>query len=728
MHTLPDENQRLWVQGDYPKFIQVLEESIQSQPGDLVNYWYLGLAHLLEGNEEIAQLVWLSAIAEEEIADSDSILYSLVQTLMIEAERLASLDKHQETWVIRQHIREFAPQNLANLLHLLQLSMQLDIFTEDILEETGIIECLKTQPLDVKESFLFAVLKQVLQYPVEQTLAFAEACLSHFSNHAQRSQLLINAATSFAFDQKLTHFAIALIELCLKFDPNHQVALGYLPRFHTDCLQYTQAVAAAKDFYHRSTADPESHFFASCVLFQALTRRGEWSEIPAMAEEIKTLIADIVQLQSTQLSLNKIRFLIVITGLFSYLKDDIAENRKLQNQVSQLFLHNIKTNAANAITPAPVNLNRGERRLKVGYIASTLRNHSVGWLSRWLFQHHDRNAFEISLYLVQQRPDNPFFATWFADQVDQFQYLSNDIEQAAASIRRDELDILVDLDSTTLDQTCTILALKPAPIQATWLGFDASGLPSIDYFIADPYVLPDDAQEHYSEKIWRLPQTYIAVDGFEIGVPTLSRTDLDIPHDAIVYWSSQTGLKRNPDIVRLQMQILCNVPNSYFLIKGVGDQDILRQFFADLADQEGLEIERLKFLPMMPDEYSHRANIQLADVVLDTYPYNGATTTLETLWAGVPIVTRVGQQFSARNSYAFMMNVGVTEGIAWTDEEYIEWGTRLGQDESLRQQVAWKLKQARSTSPLWNAKQFTFEMETAYRQMHSKFVESQVNC
>lgn len=724
MYILQEDKYSLWVQEDYPQFIKILEDTIQSQPNSLISYWYLGLAYLLQGDEETAQLIWLSAVAEQEAEDSNEVLQSLVQTLETEADRLDSLGKMQEAWAVRQYVRELAPQNLSNLLHLIQISIHLEIFTEEILEEVGIIECLKSQSIDDDEVLLFNVLTQVLEYPSEQALLFAEGCMPHLSAHMQRSQLLIDAATDFAFEKKLTHFAIALTELCLKFDPDHQVALGYLPRFHTDCLQYSQAVETAKSFYNRSI-DSESHFFASCILFQALTRRGDWAEIPMMAEGIKSIIADIVKLQSTQLSLNKIRFLIVIVGLFSYLKDDIAENRRLQNQVSQLFLRNIEANAADAIIPVSVNPNREGKRLKIGYIASTLRNHSVGWLCRWLFQHHDHEAFEISAYLVQQRADNPFFATWFSEQVDHFKYLPNDVEQAVEIIRSDELDILIDLDSTTLDQTCTIMALKPAPIQATWLGFDASGLPSIDYFIADPYVLADDAQGHYSEKIWRLPQTYIAVDGFEIGIPTLSRADLDIPEDAIVYWSSQTGLKRNPDIVRLQMNILRNVSNSYFLLKGVGDQDVLGKFFADIAEQEGVDFDRLKFLPMTLDEYSHRANIQLADVVLDTYPYNGATTTLETLWAEVPLVTRVGQQFSARNSYAFLMNIGVTEGIAWTDQEYIDWGTRLGQDEHLRQQVSWKMKQSKHTSPLWNTKKFTREIEKAYREMWEIHISQQ---
>lgn len=267
------------------------------------------------------------------------------------------------------------------------------------------------------------------------------------------------------------------------------------------------------------------------------------------------------------------------------------------------------------------------------------------------------------------------------------------------------------------------MAIKPAPVQVTWLGWDASNIPMIDYYIADPYVLPEDAQAHYTEKIWRLPQTYIAVDGFEVGVPTLRRDELGIPNDSIIYLTAQRAYKCHPDIVRLQLQILKAVPNSYLLVKGLSDQKSLENFFFEIAQSEGVECERLKFLPLAACEEIHRANLGIADVVLDTYPYNGATTTMETLWMGIPIVTRVGEQFAARNSYTMMINAGITEGIAWTDEEYVEWGIKLGTDENLRQQIAWKLRKNRQTAPLWNGKQFTREMENAYEQMWQKYIE-----
>ena len=225
-------------------------------------------------------------------------------------------------------------------------------------------------------------------------------------------------------------------------------------------------------------------------------------------------------------------------------------------------------------------------------------------------------------------------------------------------------------------------------------------------------------------KFYVYPHAYLAVDGFEIGVPTLQRHHLDIDPDAVIFYSSQTGNKRHPHMARLQMQILRAVPNSFFLIRGFADEASVKQFFETLAVEAGVDVNRLRFLPVFPSEETHRANLGIADVVLDTYPYNGATTTLETLWMGIPLVTRVGQQFAARNSYSFMMNVGITEGIAWTDEEYVDWGIRLGTDDAVRHQVAQKLRQSRQTSALWNTRSFAQEMEAAYQQMWIKYLDT----
>ena len=319
-------------------------------------------------------------------------------------------------------------------------------------------------------------------------------------------------------------------------------------------------------------------------------------------------------------------------------------------------------------------------------------------------------------------PVNNPLHEWYLNKVPKY-FKSNIVLELAEKINQDEIDILIDLDSITSDIVYEVLALKPAPVQVTWLGWDASGLPTIDYYIADDYALPADAQEYYPEKIWRMPETYIAVDGFEVAVPDLRRDQLDIPADAVVFLSAHTGYKRHPAMIKVQMEIIKGVPGSYFLVKERSDKEGIRAFYGEIAKEVGLEIDRLKFMPRTTFEAVHRANLGLADVVLDTYPYNGATTTLETLWMCLPMVTRVGEQFAARNSYTMMINAGITEGITWSDEEYIEWGIKLGKDQALRQDIACRLKASRQTAPLWNGKKFTKQMEYAYQQMWQLYLE-----
>ena len=407
------------------------------------------------------------------------------------------------------------------------------------------------------------------------------------------------------------------------------------------------------------------------------------------------------------------------------LQDNPRFNRYIFNQFNRNFQNiTLKLGAIGFQYQSYSNVLTKDRPLRIGYIGHTFRHHSVGWLCRWLMADHDTSKFEVFIYSLTHYVDD-ITQQWFIKNSTQFYSYSKDTfyEDIVQQIRDDRIDILIDVDSITLTSTCEVLVHKPAPIQVTWLGLDASGIPAIDYFIADPYVLPDDAQDYYSEKIWRLPHTYLGIDGFEVGVQTLTRDSLGIEKDAIIFMNIQGTLKLHPDILRLQMRIVKNVPNSYLLVKGKNNQPFFQQLYTRLAAEEGIKINRLRFVGNTPTALEHRANLGIADVVLDTYPYNGATTTLETLWMEIPLVTKVGEQFAARNSYTFMMNAGITEGIAWSDEEYVEWGIRLGTDENLRKEVSRKLHQSKKTSPLWNGKQFTRDMEDAYRQMWEIYVK-----
>ncbi|WP_414543378.1 O-linked N-acetylglucosamine transferase, SPINDLY family protein [Nostoc sp. CCY0012] len=711
---------------EYTKATDLYEKAISSNPDNLSHYWYLGLTLLLQGKEAEAQMTWMLAIAEIEDEKTPFYTAKLIEVLQIEAERQEHIEEFSTSWLIRQHIREINPDDINNLLNVLQLSIKLNNFDETHFNDWGIIELLNSQEIiDLNLKLLTQVLQQVLDtIPLHPySLNLVEACLPYFTNPQQAFNILLPAAIKIGHTFKQPQLAAQILELYLRIEPEEVETLRHLAIFYQNSQNYELGIEKAKLCYSLSKNVADKIFALHLILRGLMTAGGYWQEICSTSQELESILQEFIQAQP--LPLDEVRTLRLLTPSFAipHIKDTPTEFRKIHNQIAQIFQNNIQAvfpEAAERYTqriikhPGSIT---STKPLKIGYISYALRKHSVGWLARWLFQHHNRDKFEISAYFVNYKLVDDFLQTYYVNQACHAHKLEMNALEIAEQIHADEIDILVDLDSITLDITTEVMALKPAPIQVTWLGWDASGIPAIDYFIADPYVLPESAQEYYTEKIWRLPQTYIAVDGFEVGIPTLRRDELNIPSDAVIYLSAQRGYKRHPETTRWQMKIIKEVPNSYFLIKGDAEEEAIKQFFYQIAEEEGVDISRLRFLPQDPTEATHRANLAIADVVLDTYPYNGATTTLETLWMGIPLVTRVGEQFAARNSYTMMMNVGVTEGIAWKDAEYIEWGVRLGKDAVLRQQVAGKLRQSRQTAPLWNGKQFTLEMEKAYQQM-----------
>jgi predicted O-linked N-acetylglucosamine transferase (SPINDLY family) len=721
------------VAGDYTQAASLYEQAIEAEPEINSHCWYLGLMLMLQGQEAEAQVTWMLAMAKGEPEQVERWTEELSNVLQTEAERREVLSEHRVAWAIRQHIREINPRNVNNLLQVIQLSITLETFTIEDLTDLGVIELLQLEPAGaVSPNLLLQVLQNVLSYakPHETLVELAEACLFHVHEADAFIGVIVPAAIEIGHLARNPALAARLLELCRRLNNKNFDILTHLAAFYQNSGQYDKGIETAKCFYSLAEVLPHKVYASHLLLRGLMGAGGYWKEALAFFQNYQSLLSALIQEKPMDLPQGWTLSLMNSTFFLPYFGDEAKGNRLVQNQVAELCQANVRLYAKeqaeqyNQRALLDPGTRASTRPLKIGYLSHCLKMHSVGWLARGVFNHYDREQFQVYAYMLSDRNGHDPIQDWYIGQSTKAYKFPADGLQIAKQIYQDEIDILVDLNSITLDISCEVMALKPAPVQVTWLGWDGSGIPAIDYFIADPYVLPDLAEDYYKEKIWRLPQTYIAVDGFEVAIPTLRRDHLNIPSDAVVYLSGQRGYKRHADTVRLQMRIIREVPNSYFLIKGFADQESVQNFFQEIAEEEGVSCERLRFLPNEALEITHRANLGIADVVLDTYPYNGATTTLETLWMCIPLVTRVGQQFAARNSYTMMMNAGVTVGIAWTDEEYVEWGVRLGEDATLRQQISWQLRQSRQTAPLWNAKQFTREMEKAYKGMWARYVEN----
>ncbi|MDM3853525.1 MAG: hypothetical protein PT120_01010 [Aphanizomenon gracile PMC649.10] len=719
----------------YPKLLSIpeYEQKISNAPTEVINYWYLGLALLLEGREEEAQITWMTPFLEFETAESEQWLQELTEILLNTAQQQEANANHALAWAVRQHIREFRPEDINNLLKIIDLNIELNIenLETNINQLVEVLSQLTEHPA-FDEHLLVQVIENIVYPDSVNPPIFVEQLWAAFTPYLLISEtitqlLILKADACYRCSQY--QISIYWLKLILRLQPDD---LGCIVKL-ASALQtlggdYLKESIAWAEKYLEMTKEPVEQILGTHLLIGSLLHGCEsWEKSIQAYQKHKLYLSNLVLSQTDSESLIQI---LAICPIFLYMEDNPKENRLIRNGlaalsqqvVSKVFSQEINTYQQRFKSLRP---SLSERPLRIGYISECFRYHSVGLLAWWLLKYHNRQEFDVHLYSLRESYDDPLQQAYQREFGEHFHQESVSMVEIANKINEDEIDILVDLDSLTSYGICAILALKPAPIQVSWLGFDATGFPTVDYFIADHYVLPESAHDYYTEKIWRLPETYIGVDGFRVGTPTISRESLDIPEDGIIYFSSQTGFKRNPQNIRLQLQIFKQVPNSYFILKShrTNYQD-LEDFIAPIAEAEGVDLKQFRFLPSAPLDTEHRANLAIADVVLDTYPYNGATTTLETLWMGIPIVTRVGEQFAARNSYTMMMNVGVEEGIAWSDEEYVEWGVRLGKDEKLRQEIVWKLRKSRQTSPLWNGKKFAREMENAYQQMWQRYLDS----
>ncbi|WP_310422544.1 O-linked N-acetylglucosamine transferase, SPINDLY family protein [Chamaesiphon sp. VAR_48_metabat_135_sub] len=732
LHQKFDRGECIPTIGSIEFYEMAIAEDEQRGCIDVSNYWYLGVSYLLAGREDDAQSAWFVPLSGADETEADLYTDELCTVLEQQAIYQSQVPDLETEWLIRQHLLMLKPDRVGNILQLIILANKLDCLTSELLIEWQIDELLETaltlqQTGESDDSINDELLERSISALVhklrtELSLKLIKSCLDLVKNiHRRIIPRLVLAGFHSFHQQNLGLFAVRLVEICQSFMPDdlniYQVLIG----LYSGVDFHPKAIAASEHYAEFATTQSE-HLFASYLMQRSYLTAGNWEGYRTRLDLHRKILGEIINESPAKLAEIKHQNLIISSYFSPYIEDNPQVNKPLQNKLAAIYQKNISPLILKSEFEE-LSLQKKVGVLRIGYLASTLKEHSVGWLSRWLFHYHDLESFQVFIYCVNQSPENKFNHQWFRDKANISYYFNDNSQEVATQITADEIDILIDLDSLTFDVSCLIMAHKPAPVQATWLGWDASGLPAIDYFIVDPYVLPDDAQDYYQEKLWRLPQTYLAVDGFEVGIPTLNRRDLNIPDDAVVYFSSQGGYKRHPDAIRSQLKIIKGVPNSYFLIKGKSDPTMIRDFFGKIAEEEGVSLDRLRFLNGVPDEYTHRANLAIADIVLDTFPYNGATTTLETLWMGIPMVTQVGEQFAARNSYTFMLNAGIEEGIAWSEQEYIDWGIKLGLDRELRDKIQGKLRSGRTTAPIWNAKQFTLEMEQAYRQMWAKYQE-----
>jgi predicted O-linked N-acetylglucosamine transferase (SPINDLY family) len=380
------------------------------------------------------------------------------------------------------------------------------------------------------------------------------------------------------------------------------------------------------------------------------------------------------------------------------------EHRRWNRRMVEPILKNAKPHA---------NDRRSDHRLRVGYVSGDFRNHCQSLFIIPLLSHHDRSAFEIFCYSSVEKPDR--FTQKIAGLADLWRDTRgwSDV-QLCDAVRRDQIDILVDLEMHMANGRPLAFARKPAPVQVAWLAYPAStGSSAMDYALSDPWLAPPGAEDHYIERIVRLPETFWCYDPLdERDIPIGS---LPAATNGFVTFSCLNNFcKVNESVIGLWAAVLRAVPSSRLIL--LCPKGSHRERTLSIFEREQIAANRIEFLSFQPRR-QYMETYARADIGLDTIPYNGHTTSLDSFYMGVPVVTFAGKTAVGRAGVCQLMNLGLPDLIASTPEQFVQTAAALAGDLPRLARLRSTIRRRMQASPLMDAPRFARNIESVYRQM-----------
>jgi predicted O-linked N-acetylglucosamine transferase (SPINDLY family) len=484
--------------------------------------------------------------------------------------------------------------------------------------------------------------------------------------------------------------ALACYERVLALDPNSAEALNYGENSLIALNRQSEAVAR---FEKAVVLDPGVTEALSSLVYTK-QRRWLWAGLP----------------EQRQFLLDRVRSRQYVANPFALL--GICDDPELHQIAARAYTRETLPQPP-AVQPPPA---EQRQRLRIGYFSADFRNHAVMQLLVGAFECHDRDAFEIHAFSYGPDTEDTMRARIRAT-VDHFHDCARMSDGAITAMARQAgIDIAVDLNGHTQDARLAPFAARLAPVQISYLGYPGTvGADFLDYIIADATALPKDQQRFYDEKIIHLPDSYQANDDRRAIAPeTPSRAEAGLPADGFVYCCFNNAYKITPEGFASWMRILNAVPDSvlWLLANEAEAMDRLRA----VATGQGIDPARLVFAPQLPSA-QHLARHRLADLFLDTLPYNAHTTASDALWAGLPVLTQMGQAFAGRVAASLLNALGMPELITHDTTEYEALAIALGRDPARAAALKAKLAAAIPTAPLFNTPRFTRHLESAYRLM-----------
>jgi predicted O-linked N-acetylglucosamine transferase (SPINDLY family) len=401
----------------------------------------------------------------------------------------------------------------------------------------------------------------------------------------------------------------------------------------------------------------------------------------------------------------------------------LLDSASLQRSAAEIWMRDQVLepgSTADVATPSVAAQSRRARtaanKVRLGYFSADLRGHPVAYLTAGLFERHDRSRFEVSAFAFGPAANDAMEAR-LTKAFDRFIDVRQKSDLEVAALARElEIDIAVDLNGLSEYCRTRIFAARAAPIQVNFLGYPGTlGAPFIDYLIGDATVVPRTHQAHFSEKIVYLPGSFMPFDSsYAIAERVFTRAELDLPADGVVFCCFNNPYKIVPDVFECWMRILTRTPGSVLWLS-LGGAEACANLRKEAA-RCGVDGRRLIFAQRMASLPEHLARLRAADLFLDTLPYNAHATAMDSLWAGVPLLTCPGQSFASRVAASLLSAAGMPELIAASPAEYEEKAVDFATDPARLAQQRSAL--AQRSAPLFDTERYTRDLEQAYRAIY----------
>ena len=410
--------------------------------------------------------------------------------------------------------------------------------------------------------------------------------------------------------------------------------------------------------------------------------------------------------------------------VFNYLSLDLnaaKQHRIARAMARRLFAGFEARRIARPAAPA-----RRGQRLRIGYVSGDFRNHPMSHLICNMFKHHDRERFEIYAYAIGP-DDESGYREIIRRGVDHFiDLFAWEPTRAAEKIAADGIDILIDLAGYTESARPQLLALKPAPIQVSYLGLPGTmGTDFIDYLIADRCVIPESEQAHYSERVIYMPDCYFVTDDEQAIAPPPGKTAAGLPEDSFVWCCFNRTYKLTPAVFHVWLGLLQQVEDSILWLYCDSDQNkaLIKNNLRARASAAGIDPARLIFATKLPKS-EHLGRLRHADVFLDCFPVTAHTTAVDALWAGVPVISIHGDSMTSRVSASILKAAGLPELITNDLNEYHDLALTYARDRERLKQLKERIWTTRKEMALFDTARFCNALEKLFSSMWQQYCNS----